>query len=227
MKAVFVAGTDTGAGKTLITGLMARYLKESGFRVITQKWVQTGSACDINAHRRIAGISGREIGRFQSRRLPYAFKLPASPHLAAKMERKNINSGRIKSSFRLLLKYFDFVIVEGSGGILVPLNEKKLAIDIVAELGLAVLLVARNRLGAINHTLLTVEALKARKIRILGIIFSNSSGQDRLIIEDNPRIIKAISKEDILGVLPYRKTLEGLYKYFRPIGRKICKKIIG
>ena len=223
MKGIFVTGTDTGVGKTIVTGFLAKYLREKGYKVVTQKWVQTGSrvCADINLHLRIMGLAKAQVKDYLSNICPYIFKLPASPHLAAKVENKKININRIKKSFKLLASKFDFVIVEGVGGALVPLNKKRLVIDMAGELGLPVLVVAQNKLGVINHTLLTIEALKQRKMKILGILFNNCQGQDKTVLKDNPDIIRKITGQKILGVLPWNKSFGLLYKKFLPLARKI------
>ncbi|PIQ86144.1 MAG: dethiobiotin synthase [Candidatus Omnitrophica bacterium CG11_big_fil_rev_8_21_14_0_20_43_6] len=225
MRGVFVTGTDTGVGKSIVTGLLAKYLREKGYKVVTQKWVQTGSrfSADINLHLKIMGVAKGAIKDHLACVCPYVFKLPASPHLAAKVEKKKIETAKIKQSFKLLSSNFDFVIVEGIGGALVPVNEKCLVIDIAKELGLPVLVVAQNKLGVINHLLMTVEALKHRKMKILGIIFNNCKGQHKLIVRDNPEIIRKITGEKILGVLPWNKKFSLLYKKFRSIAGEMIR----
>jgi dethiobiotin synthetase len=225
MKAVFITATDTGAGKTIISGFLGRYLLDKGYRVATQKWIQTGaknSADDIDWHRRLMLRKKKDINNYLPYMSPYTFRFASSPHLAASLERRKIEARKIKKSFRTLAEHFDFVIVEGSGGALVPFDKKKLIIDIARELDLPVLIVAANRLGAINHTLLTVEALKKRNTKIIGIIFNNQSkGANKIILEDNPRIIGMLTAEKILGILPRLADKASLYKRFIPIGRRV------
>lgn len=223
MRGIFVTGTDTGVGKSIVTGLLAKYLREKGCKVVTQKWVQTGSrfSADINRHLKISGISQGSISEYLDDICPYRFKLPASPHLAARVQKKEINISQIKKSFKFLSSRFDFVIVEGTGGALVPVNAKHLVIDIARQLGLPVLIVAQNKLGAINHTLMTVEVLRQRKMRILGVLFNSCKGQNKLILKDNLEIIEKITKQNIWGTLPWNKRINLLYKNFLPIARKI------
>lgn len=225
MKGIFVTGTDTGVGKSIVTGFLAKYLREKGYKVITQKWVQTGSrfSADINLHLKIMGVSKSVIKEYLDCICPYIFKLSASPHLAAKAENKKIEIARIKQSFKILSSKFDFVIVEGIGGALVPVNDKRLVIDIANELGLPVLVVAQNKLGAINHTLMTIEVLKQRKMKILGIVFNNCPGQNKSVLQDNPEIIRKMTKQNILGVLPWNRRLDLLYRKFLPLAAKIIK----
>lgn len=207
MKYIFVAGTDTEVGKSVVTGLVARDLSERGYKVVTQKWVGTGcsrSSNDIDIHLKIMGKGRGDFRKFLPLMTPYIFKFPASPHLAARLEKRKVDSAKLKKNLKRLRRDFDFVIIEGSGGLLVPLNEKRLLIDVVKSLRLPVILVAPNRIGAINHTLLSIEALKSRKIKIIGIIFNNiSKSEDKIVLRDNPRIIEKMSGTKVLGVLPW------------------------
>lgn len=207
MRGIFVTGTDTGVGKTVVTGLLARHLLDKGFNVITQKWIQTGSRGfpeDISTHLKLMNKRRNSIKDYFSYVAPYNFKFASSPHLAAGLEGERISADKIKNSFKFLKNRFDFVIVEGIGGALVPYNKKRLIIDIAKELKLPVLIVVENKLGAINHTLLTVEAVRKRGMKILGIVFNNRYKKtDKTISNDNIRIIKKLTGERILGVLPW------------------------
>ncbi|MFH1245063.1 MAG: dethiobiotin synthase [Candidatus Omnitrophota bacterium] len=226
-RGIFITGTDTGAGKTVISGLLGRYLAEKGYNVITQKWVQTGDIQDVDRHLGLMKISRPRIKDCLSRVCPYNFKFAASAHLAACLERKKIAPDKIKRSFQYLSRRFDVVIVEGTGGALVPFSRKGLIIDIVKELHLPAIIVAANKLGAINHTLLTVEALRKRRITVAGIIFNNiDQNADERVLTDNIKIIRTLSGEKVLGILPYRETDECLYRQFVPIGRKILSRWI-
>lgn len=229
MNGIFVAGTDTGVGKTCVTGCLARYLSEKGYNVITQKWIQTGSldnfSPDIKMHLDIMGKEKKDIKKYFYHVAPYIFKTACSAHLAAEIENKKINRNKIIESFKFLSGEFDFVIVEGLGGALVPFDKSHLLIDIVKDLNLPVVLVVGNRLGAINHALLTIEALRARKLKILGLLFNNLKNEDKRILEDNPRIIKALGKQVVFGVLPWLTRGSRLYKRFVPIGNQILKRL--
>ncbi|MDD5457889.1 MAG: dethiobiotin synthase [Phycisphaerae bacterium] len=224
MKAAFITGTDTGVGKTIVCGLLARYLLDLGRNVITQKWIQTGSAGlspDIEEHLSLMGKKKEDIEKYLPDIAPYVFRYPASAHLAAALEGKSVDAVKIKNSFTTLSKEFDTVIVEGIGGALVPFNNKELVIDIAKELDIPVIIVAKNKLGTVNHTLLTVEALKARNMKIKGIIFNDCENEDKTITDDNPVIIKALTGERILGQLPWLKEKTSLQKAFKPIGDNI------
>ncbi len=239
LKSVFVTGTDTEVGKTVLTGLLGRYISEKGYKVVTQKWIQTGSADfpdDIDTHLKLMKLTRADIEECMPLVCPYVFEYASSPHLAAKLERRKISAAQIKNSFRALSQRFDCVIVEGIGGALVPFNNKAMVIDIAAQLNLPVLIIAGNKLGAINHTLLTIEAIRYRRMKTLGIIFngfqqsevpSRYEKGDKIILEDNPKIIKALTGERILGNLPWLKDQDLLYKAFIPIGEEIFIQLAG
>ena len=212
VKTIFIAGTDTGVGKTVVTLLLARYLRESGYSVSATKWAVTG----------YAGGDRDELGG----RALYRFKFPASPHLAARLEKRRINADKIINSTKALSRRFDFVVVEGIGGLMVPLNEKILLIDLIKMLKIPVLLVAANKLGVINHALLSIEALRRRNIEIIGTIFNNLfKNEDRIILEDNPKIIEKFSGVKTIGVLPYAENLLILRTHFVKIGDRIIARL--
>lgn len=227
IKGIFITGTDTGVGKTIATGLLARYLLDKGYSVITQKWIQTGCgrsvSTDIRVHFEIMGRDTGDLKGYEPFVSPYKFKIASSPHLASEIENKRINPGRIIKAFKFLSDKFDFIIVEGIGGALVPFNKKSFVIDIAKELDLPVLVVALNKLGAINHTLLTIEALEKRKLKILGVMFNNLKKEDKKITYNNPIIIKTFSNERVFGTLPWIENYNALYREFIPIGNKIYK----
>lgn len=229
MKGIFITATDTGAGKTLVTGFLARYLCKRGLKVITQKWIATGErgnfSADTGKHLEIMGKTKRDIQDYLTLVSPYTFKKACSPHLAARAENRRISVNKIIKSFSVLSKQFDFVLVEGTGGVLVPFNQKRWVIDIAKELDLSVLLVVQNKLGAINHTLLTIEALKSRKIKILGMLFNNLKQEDKRILKDNPQILKKLTKQQVFGVLPWINNYSRLYKQFVPLGNRIYRII--
>ena len=229
MKAVFITGTDTGVGKTIVSGLLGQFLMHKGYQVITQKWIQTGAkkfSEDVEVHLKLMNKKKKELENYLYFMSPYIFKFASSPHLAARRERRSICVDKIKKSFKFLARRFDFVIVEGVGGALVPFNKKKLVIDIARELNLPVIIVAKNKLGAINHTLLTIEAIRARNLKIVGVIFnSQSANSNNTISRDNPQIIRLVSGEKILGVLPWSQDKDVLYRRFTTIGKKIISNL--
>lgn len=215
-KSVFIAGSDTDAGKTFITGLLARELNSKGHRVITQKWVHSGTKIsdislpeDLKEHDRLAQYSEAQQ-RFNqdylAARCPYRFNHPSSGHLAAALENREIKSEKIYNDLARLENNFDHVLIEGIGGLLAPFSQKATLCDLIQEKKLPVILVVANRLGAINHTLLTLEVLKSRKISCLGCIWTcTQPGGDPIIQKDNPKIVSQLSGIKTLATLTYLK----------------------
>ncbi|MCX8083966.1 MAG: dethiobiotin synthase [Calditerrivibrio sp.] len=181
-KLIFITGIDTGVGKTYATGLIAKGLKERYHKVITAKPVQTGSNVieDIIKHREIMGTE-LTLEDLNGITCPYLFNYPASPHLSAQMENKTIDKERIKNSLNSLTPHYDFVIIEGAGGAMVPLTYSYLTIDLIKELDTEVVLVTHAKLGSINHTLLTLEALLIRNISVIAMIYNTFFDHDQKI----------------------------------------------
>jgi len=220
-RSILITGTDTGVGKTIICRHLAVYLQSRGLNVITQKWVQTGCAesDDIREHNLTLPVSVAQIPNLKELRCPYSLPYAASPHLAAKSHGVEIKAARIEEALSTLERHFDVVLVEGSGGALVPLNEKTLMADMAARLEMPVLIVAANRLGTINHTLLTIEALSGRSIHVWGLIFNRiEKSDDEKIPGDNIRIISHFVHVPILGEMPFVERPKEIQNDFKPIG---------
>jgi len=215
---LFITGTDTGVGKTWICGYLAGFLRAQGVRVVTQKWVQTGCAGyseDLARHQQLSGFTPDPA--LAPLLNPYCFPFPASPHLASAREGVVIEAEVILSAYRALAAQFELVLVEGAGGVCVPLTDHLLTIDLVARLHLPAVVVVRNGLGCINHALLTLEALRARQIPLLGLIVNHTSPDgDARILQDNPRIIEQLSGVPVLGSMPYLPIPDA--EAFAPIG---------
>lgn len=184
---IVVSGIDTGTGKTVATGLLAKALLDRGVQVITQKLVQTGCAGkiaeDIIEHRRLMG-TGLMPEDHEGLTSPYVFAYPASPHLSARIGSSVIDPLVIRrATFRLQQRY-STILLEGAGGLLVPLDGDLLLADYIRDAGYPLLLVTSSRLGSINHTLLSIEACQKRGISIRGIIFNRFREADRVIGDD-------------------------------------------
>jgi len=187
MKVIFITGIDTDIGKTIVTGLLAAYLKNKGVNVITQKVVQTGCSKfseDIQTHRKLMKIKTLDEDRL-GLTCPYIFKYPASPNLASKIENKTIDIQKISDATDKLKKSYDSVLIEGAGGLFVPLNDQLNMIEYVKEKNYPVILVSSSKLGSINHTLLSLEALKQNNIKLLGIVYNKFFEKEKLITEDS------------------------------------------
>jgi dethiobiotin synthetase len=227
---VFVTGTDTGVGKTVVCGLLAGFLGGRGVRVVSQKWVQTGCEGepeDLSTHWRLSGIPGPPAGESLADLCPYRFRLPASPLLAAEREGRRVEAEVIEAAYRRLSAKYDAVLVEGSGGFLVPLAHGLLAGDLVARLGLPVLLVVENRLGCVNQALLTIEAVRRRGVPLLGAVFNRTSpraGAEAEVLADNPRAVSLASGVPVLGELPPLAGGDLGAEAFAPVGEAFLSR---
>lgn len=228
MTSLVIVGTDTGVGKTRFTGLLAKYLLEQRVNVVTQKWIQTGceTSMDLQDHWDIMGISGEAFLPYKKAIMPYALPFPGSPHLAAQKEGVSIESGRLLASTRALERQFECVLIEGSGGLLVPYSEEATLGDIVEQLKSPVLLVAGNKLGGINHTLLSIEWLLSRKIPVLGVVFVTSDPSVHVDIEqDNSRIVASFYTGLVMGALPYTENISQAYERAMPLLKTIADRL--
>lgn len=183
----FISGIDTDAGKSYCTAWLARRLAESGKRVITQKFIQTGNVGhseDIDLHRRIMG-SGYLPEDREGLTMPEIFSYPCSPHLAARIDRRPIDFQKIEQATDELACRYDIVLVEGAGGLMVPLTEEYLTIDYIADHRYPLLFVTSGRLGSINHTLLALEAIRQRSISLHTVLYNlYPTVEDKTIQED-------------------------------------------
>ena len=196
-RVVAVAGIDTDIGKTVATGLLGRYLLEQGCRVITQKIAQTGCteiSEDIVKHRQLMGIPLQEADR-RGLTCPYIFPVPCSPHLAASLAGLEIDGRRITAATEELRKEYEYVLLEGVGGLLVPFRDNETLLDYLQRAGYPLILVSSPRLGSINHTLAALELASGRGLAVLGILYNRFGEQDAVIAEDSSRIFSIYLKK--------------------------------
>lgn len=204
-KGIFVTGTDTGVGKTCCSlGLMA-CLQQAGYRVAAMKPVASG--CEHTA----LGLYNEDallLSRHASLDLdysqvnPYAFALPIAPHIAAATEGIEIQLTAIKAAFDAVSALADAVVVEGVGGWAVPINDKETMADVAALLGLPVVLVAGMRLGCLNHTLLTAEAIKRAGLPLVGWI-ANYLNPEMTWGSENIQTLCQRLPAPLLGIVPW------------------------
>lgn len=182
----FVSGIDTDAGKTYVTGYIARKLMDEGKRVITQKFIQTGNVGmseDIEAHRRIMG-TGMLPEDLDHTTAPVIFSYPASAQLAARIDGREIDLAVIDRATERLKSLYDIVLVEGAGGLAVPITDTFMAIDYVQTRNLPVILVTNGVLGSINHTVLSLEAIRSRGIELAAVLYNEHFDTDDTIAAD-------------------------------------------
>ena len=190
----FISGIDTGIGKTYTTGYLAKLWNTQGKKTITQKLIQTGNTDiseDIEQHREIMGMGWFPEDETKLT-MPEIFTYPASPHLATQIDGREIDFEKIAKATQQLTEKYEVVLLEGAGGLMVPLTTELLTIDYLIEKKYPVILVSSGRLGSINHTLLSLEALKNRGLELYALAYNlNDESQDVLISKDTSEYLQA------------------------------------
>ena len=190
--AYFISGVDTNCGKTYVTSNLASYIHHRGVSVITQKPIQTGCevvADDLIEHRRAMG-TGLLPEDKEGRTCSYLFKTAATPQLAATLEGRAVDVEKIDRDTRFLLSRYHMVLVEGVGGLMVPLNDEYLTIDYVASRRLPLILVVTSRFGGINHAFMSIEACKNHDVDLRVIVYNRFPDDDRTVADENFTTIK-------------------------------------
>lgn len=170
----FVSGIDTDTGKSYCTAWYASQLIRTGIRVITQKFIQTGNTGhseDIDLHRSLMGTGYLPEDK-EGLTMPEIFSYPCSPHLASRIDHRPINFDKIGQATQELARRYDTVLVEGAGGLMVPLTEDLLTIDYIAQKQYPLIFVTSGKLGSINHTLLSLEAIQRRNIPLHAVLYN-------------------------------------------------------
>ncbi|WP_020593801.1 dethiobiotin synthase [Kiloniella laminariae] len=185
-KGVFITGTDTGVGKTFAAAALVKRLKAHYWKPVQTGPVEEHDAPEV---KRLSGLKADHI-------FPclYSFPDPLSPHEAAKRVQQKIEFENFKLPD---IKDGEFVVVEGAGGVMVPLDDRYLMLDLVGQLGLPALIVARSGLGTINHTLLTITALRNHGIKLAGVIMNGPENRANL------EAIEQYGKTEVLAELPF------------------------
>ncbi|MCX7733343.1 MAG: dethiobiotin synthase [bacterium] len=211
-KSVFVTGVSTGVGKTYFSYLFLKKLGQMGMKTLYFKPVETGGDQpeDYTICSGVASYSHQPI---------YHFKNPLSPHLAAKMERRKINIHKIKEAVRKMRerKDIDLIVIEGAGGILVPLTEKYLYRDLISDLKIPIVVIASSYLGVINHSLLTIEAARKKGIQIKGFILNFIREPENIAEQTNSQALRRLLGKLYLGEIDSGEEI---------LSDKITKKLI-
>lgn len=204
-KKLFITGTGTDVGKTYVTGLIVKKLKESGIRAAYYKAAMSGNERREDQSlipgdaMHVKNVSG--ITQPIETMCPYIYETAVAPHLASRIEGNPVRMDVVKKGFDGLCKKYDYVTVEGSGGILCPIcfdEEKIMLEDVIKELGLSSLIVADAGLGTINSVVLTAEYMRSRNLPVKGILFNHFHPGD-VMEEDNLRMCEYMTGLKILG----------------------------
>lgn len=210
-RGLFITGTDTGVGKTLIACGLAALLKKRGYKVGVMKPAETGCAekngklfpQDAFYLQQASGCDDP-----LERICPYRLWLPLAPSVAAAKERLKIDTSLIVNLYKEISSVHDITLVEGAGGLLVPLLPRYTYADLARAMELPLLVVAANRLGAINHLLLTIEHASCRGLKVLGYVFNRLSNETSLAADSNRAALLSLTAVTCLGEIPYVENLE-------------------
>lgn len=203
-RGIFVTGTDTGVGKTIAAAALARLLRERGVNVgvmkpVTSGCIETDAGIGSEDAELLAWAAGVPLDADTA---PYCLRTPIAPSVAAAREGARIDFARIREGYERLAARHDFVIVEGAGGLMVPLTGGMLIADLVAALKLPLLVVARPGLGTINHTILTCFAARQLGLDVRGVIVNSYPESPDMAEEYAPHLIDSLSGAPLLGVFP-------------------------
>jgi dethiobiotin synthetase len=207
MKGFFVTGTDTGVGKTIISCGLAAELKGKKIDVGVFKPLLSGISryhpeSDTSLLKQMSqtSLSYEDI-------TPFEFEEPLAPYIAGKLEGKVVRIEDVLNHWEIIKQKHEYFIVEGAGGISVPLGESFLVSDLIKALQLPIIIVARPNLGTINHTFLTVQYATSIGLRVAGIVINGISDNPDLVEKTNPKIIEEICNVPILGITPKLKNI--------------------
>lgn len=226
-RGVFIVGTDTEVGKTIITAGIVYVLKKNGINACSFKAVQSGGILkngklvsgDTKLVKRVCNIEENE-----NLMNPYCLKAPVSPHLAARLEKVTINREKILSAYKKLSQKYDYIIAEGAGGLIVPIIENKYFMyDLIKDLDLPIIIVAHAGVGMINHTALTVKVAESIGLDVKGIIINKFT--NKLHEKDNIEVIKNITGKKIIAVIDEIEKFEYDGGDFRRLKSEFEKKI--
>ena len=208
---IFITGTDTGVGKTVVAAGLAMALRARGIKVGVMKPVATD--CHGIDNRLIsfdaAFLLEAAENEYPPLTSPARFRNALAPHVASILEKREVDIKKIFRAYQELQKHYDFIIVEGIGGLMVPISKDYFVSNLIREFRLPVLVVSRGGLGSINHTLLTIDAAIIRGFDIRGIIFNRIPAVNYSLAEiTNPKVIHDLSGIPILGTLPEIEDLD-------------------
>ena len=200
---LFVTGTDTDVGKTVVTAGLAAVMQSLGYKSGVYKPFQSGAE-EKNGFLISPDLSYvKKLDFYIETLCTYLLKAPTAPYIAAELDNVNINLSAVAREYQSLKQTCDVVLVEGAGGLLVPVTKDALMIDAAKMLDLPLLIVARPNLGTINHTLLTINQAKIAGLDIAGVVINRyPQDTDDIAIKTAPRLIEEYTDVSILGIIP-------------------------
>jgi dethiobiotin synthetase len=211
-KGFFITGTDTGVGKTVIAVALIKALHILGLRACGMKPIETGCIKEGDVLIPSDGMFIKTVARMEENVRyvsPYCFESPLAPLPASELERVSIDFKKILGAYKDLSRLYDAVVVEGIGGLLVPIKRDYFVLDLARDFGLPLIVVSKPGLGTLNHTMLTVNYAIKEGLVVAGIIINSIQPPKETLAEDtNPDILKQISPVPLIGIVPYLRDLE-------------------
>jgi dethiobiotin synthetase len=207
MQGYFITGTDTNVGKTVVTACLANLFKNRGENVGVMKPIETGVDPECSSSANSDAKFLIEVTGVQDTLedvCPYRLKTPASPYQAAKIEGKELYLEKILERFRALQSKHSIMLVEGIGGLLVPITQRYNVTDLALQMNLPLIIVSRIQIGTLNHTLLTINAARQHGLKVAGVILNPvHEGELDTIEEKQGSLIEELSDTPILGTCPH------------------------
>lgn len=213
-KGIFITGTDTGIGKTIVSAVLIRSLVNKGFKVGAMKPIETG--CTWTADKRDLvpsdGMFLKEAAEMDDpidTVTPLRFELPLAPMVASDIEKKDVDLSKVFEAYNILSNKYDFMVVEGVGGLMVPvkrLSNRRIyyVSDLIRDLKLPTIVVSRPTLGTLNHTVLTINQAFKEGVEVKGVVINYHNPPENTIAEKtNPEVLKELITVPIIGILPY------------------------
>lgn len=209
MQSIFITGTDTGIGKTIVAAGISANIRNRGIDVGVMKPIATGCrriGKKLVSHDAKVLMASAKVNDPYEIVNPIAFAHPLSPNIASKLSRKKINLNKIFKAYTELHKRHEIIIVEGIGGIMVPITDKYFVVDLIKKLQLPIIVVSRPTLGTLNHTLLTVEIARHYNIEIKGIVVNYTEKFRKGVTErQNIKALEKVCRVPVLAEIPFIK----------------------
>lgn len=205
-KGFFVTGTDTGVGKTVVSGALLRAMLMAGMRVCGMKPVETGCRREEDMLIPADGLFLKNLSQSDEPMehiAPSCLEFPLAPLVAAELEGKDISLKKLRNEFEYLSNKYDAVVVEGIGGLLVPIKKDYFVSDLARDFGLPLIVVSTPFLGTINQTLLTLEQARRDGLKVAGVVINHPRPPGGTLAEEtNPRVLEKLLHVPVIGVLP-------------------------
>ncbi|MBN2331988.1 MAG: dethiobiotin synthase [Deltaproteobacteria bacterium] len=223
-RGLFITGTDTGVGKTLVSAILAVFLRHQGRAFSYLKPMESGIADQDALAHDSDGSQVRQAAALQtplSEIIPFTFREPLAPLLAARRQQQVISRETLRTTSQTHLERHPFTLVEGAGGLLVPLCPQYLVVDLIQDLQLPVLLVCRSALGGVNHTLLSLACLRQAGIPIAGLVVNHLNGPPGIAEQHFSAQIEEFDPVPILGELPFQPAISFTSEALLPLAAQL------